>query len=147
MLKRGKRGWFGVFTASLYVVLLLRNIQTRLTAVQVALAFLNESAGSTHGNVRVDSIFISASGEWKLGGFDVLSNQKDDAAVLYVRYRMYGCAGLSMIMNISPSQNLGGMLPDASMYSSPEVKKGGYSSLKEYSAHSASILLLSLTLH
>ena len=75
-------------------MLLLRNNQTRLTAVQVALAFLNESAGSTHGNVRVDSIFISASGEWKLGGFDVLSNQKDDAAVLYVRCCMYDRPGL-----------------------------------------------------
>lgn len=99
--------------------------------IQVALAFLNESASSTHGNVRVDSIFISASGEWKLGGFDVLSNPKDDAAVLYVRYCMYNRTNLRMTMNISPLQNLGSMVPDASMYSSPEVKKGGYSSLKE----------------
>lgn len=35
--------------------------------------------------MRVDSIFISPSGEWKLGGFELLSNPKDDAAVLYVR--------------------------------------------------------------
>ena len=97
----------------------------------MALAFLNESASSTHGNVRVDSIFISASGEWKLGGFDVLSNPKDDAAVLYVRCCMYDCSCPGMIINVFPSQTLGGMLPDASMYSSPEVKKGGYSSLKE----------------
>ncbi|PIL34056.1 hypothetical protein GSI_03765 [Ganoderma sinense ZZ0214-1] len=97
-----------------------------LHRVSVALAFLNESASSTHGNVRVDSIFISASGEWKLGGFDVLSNPKDDAAVLY---------------------NLGSMVPDASMYSSPEVKKGGYSSLKELPTSAADAYGLGLLIH
>lgn len=53
--------------------------------LQVALAFVNDSCQSTHGNIRVDSIFTSSSGEWKLGGFEVLSNAKDEAAVLYVR--------------------------------------------------------------
>lgn len=52
--------------------------------VQIALSFVNDSCASTHGNVRVDSIFISASGEWRLGGFEVLSSPKDEAAVLYV---------------------------------------------------------------
>ncbi|TBU30194.1 armadillo-type protein [Dichomitus squalens] len=97
-----------------------------LHRVSVALTFLNDSASSTHGNVRVDSIFISASGEWKLGGFDVLSNPKDDAAVLY---------------------SLGGMLPDASMYSPPEVKKGGYSSLKELPISAADAYGLGLLIH
>ena len=46
---------------------------------------MNDSCGSTHGNVRASSIFISPSGEWKLGGFEVLSNPADEAAVLYVR--------------------------------------------------------------
>lgn len=31
------------------------------------------------------SIYTSESGEWKLGGFEVLSNVKDDEAVIYVR--------------------------------------------------------------
>ena len=53
--------------------------------VQVALSFVNDSCSSTHGNLRVDSIFISPSGEWKLGGFEVLSSPKDESAVLYVR--------------------------------------------------------------
>ena len=48
----------------------------------------------------------------------------------YVRC-MYGRPSIQRII-ILVSQNLGGMLPDASMYSSPEVKKGGFSSLKEY---------------
>ncbi|CDO75531.1 hypothetical protein BN946_scf184871.g12 [Trametes cinnabarina] len=97
-----------------------------LHRVSVALAFLNESASSTHGNVRVDSIFISSSGEWKLGGFDVLSNPKDDAAILYT---------------------LGGMVPDASLYSSPEVKKGGYSALKELPLAAADAYGLGLLIH
>ena len=54
---------------------------------QVALAFVNDSCVSTHGNLRVNSCFISPSGEWKLGGFELLSSPKDDAAVLYVRER------------------------------------------------------------
>ncbi|KAI0674764.1 ARM repeat-containing protein [Trametes maxima] len=97
-----------------------------LHRVSVALAFLNDSASSTHGNVRVDSIFISSSGEWKLGGFDVLSNPKDDAAVLYT---------------------LGGMVPDASTYSSPEVKKGGFSTLKELPPAAADAYGLGLLIH
>ena len=53
--------------------------------VQVALAFLNDTCSSTHGRVCVSSIFITPSGEWKLGGFELLSTPKDDAPVLYVR--------------------------------------------------------------
>ncbi|KAI0768728.1 ARM repeat-containing protein [Trametes elegans] len=97
-----------------------------LHRVSVALTFLNESASSTHGNVRVDSVFISSSGEWKLGGFDVLSNPKDDAAVLYT---------------------LGGTLPDATTYSAPEVKKGGYSALKELPPAAADGYGLGLLIH
>ena len=52
---------------------------------KVALSFVNDQAASTHGNVHVESIFLSPSGEWRLGGFEVLSNPKDESAVLYVR--------------------------------------------------------------
>ena len=30
-------------------------------------------------------MYTSESGEWKLGGFDILSSMKDDDAVIYVR--------------------------------------------------------------
>lgn len=46
--------------------------------------FINEDAASIHGNVRVSSIFTTESGEWKLGGFEVLSSMKDDDPVIYV---------------------------------------------------------------
>lgn len=58
---------------------------------KVALAFINDSCTSTHGAIRTKAIFLSLSGEWKLGGFEVLSNPKDDAAVLYVRDTSFRC--------------------------------------------------------
>jgi SCY1-like protein 1 len=57
-----------------------------LHRIATALAFLNESVAATHGNIRKEAIFVAASGEWRLGGFDLLSNSKDDDAVLYVCY-------------------------------------------------------------
>lgn len=55
-----------------------------LNRFQNALKFINVDANMTHGNVRVDSVFLSQSGEWRLGGFEVLSSNKDDTSVLYV---------------------------------------------------------------
>ncbi|KAL6308201.1 ARM repeat-containing protein [Sparassis latifolia] len=97
-----------------------------LHTVSVALAFVNDSCASTHGNLREDSIFISASGEWKLGGFEVLSSPKDDAAVLYT---------------------MGSLVPDALLYSSPEVKKNGWSALKELNPAAADAYALGLLIH
>ncbi|KAK7057436.1 kinase domain-containing protein [Favolaschia claudopus] len=97
-----------------------------LHRVSVALAFLNDSCASTHGNIRVNSIFISPSGEWKLGGFDLLSNPKEESAVLYT---------------------LGGQLPDAHACSSPEIKKGGWSCLKDNDPAAADSYALGLLLH
>ncbi|KAH9945690.1 armadillo-type protein [Amylocystis lapponica] len=97
-----------------------------LHRVSVALAFVNDSCASTHGNVRIDSIFISESGEWKLGGFDVLSNPNDPEAVLYT---------------------MGNLVPDAALYSSPEVKKGGWSVLKEHNVAAADAYALGLLIH
>lgn len=37
-----------------------------------------------HGAVRVASVYTSESGEWKLGGFDILSSMNDDEAIIYV---------------------------------------------------------------
>ncbi|KAF7315272.1 Protein kinase domain-containing protein [Mycena indigotica] len=97
-----------------------------LHRVSVALAFINDSAGSTHGNIRTNSIFISPSGEWKLGGFELLSNPKDDAAVLYT---------------------LGGQIPDASGWASPEVRKAGWGVIKEHEPSAPDAYALGLLLH
>ncbi|KAL4074349.1 armadillo-type protein [Scleroderma yunnanense] len=97
-----------------------------LHRVSVALSFINDSASSTHGNIRPNSIFITPSGEWKLGGFEVLSNPKDDLAVLYT---------------------MGGLLPDAMTCASPEVKKNGWSVLKDGPIHAADSYSLGILLH
>lgn len=52
--------------------------------LKIALTFLNDPCSSAHGSVTPTAIFISQSGEWKLGGFELLSNPKEEAAVLYV---------------------------------------------------------------
>ena len=53
---------------------------------QKTLKFINGDAASVHGAIRVSSIFTSESGEWKLGGLDVLSSMKEDDAAIYVGY-------------------------------------------------------------
>ncbi|KAH7888422.1 hypothetical protein F5I97DRAFT_1852549 [Phlebopus sp. FC_14] len=97
-----------------------------LHRISVALAFINDSASSAHGNIRPHAIFISPSGEWKLGGFELLSNPKDDLAVLYT---------------------MGGLFPDAMTCASPEVKKSGWSSLKDGPIYAADSYALGLLLH
>jgi SCY1-like protein 1 len=52
--------------------------------LQRTLKFVNGEATSIHGLIKVGSIFTSESGEWKLGGFEILSSVKDDEAVIYV---------------------------------------------------------------
>jgi hypothetical protein len=53
---------------------------------QSTLKFINDDASSVHGAVRASSVFTSESGEWKLGGFDILSSMKEDDAIIYVSY-------------------------------------------------------------
>ncbi|KAF3760573.1 ARM repeat-containing protein [Cryphonectria parasitica EP155] len=65
--------------------------------------FINDEASSIHGNVRVGSVYTSESGEWKLGGFEILSNVKDDDAIIY---------------------NYGSLIPDSARYSPPELRSG-----------------------
>jgi SCY1-like protein 1 len=55
-----------------------------LHRVAIALAFINTTCASTHGNICIDSIFLSPSGEWRIGGFEVLSSTKDENPVLFV---------------------------------------------------------------
>lgn len=62
------------------------NFQTGANHTQRTLKFINDDASSIHGSIKVGSIYTSESGEWKLGGFDVLSSLKDDESIIYVRY-------------------------------------------------------------
>jgi len=49
-----------------------------LRSIQKTLRFIIEEASLVHSLVRSSSIFISESGEWKLGGFEMLSSTKDE---------------------------------------------------------------------
>ena len=80
-----------------------------LHTVANTLAFINDEAASVHGNVRLSSIFMSQSGEWRVGGLEVLSSVKDDEAVIY-RY--------------------GSVTPEIGRYSPQEVTKTGWESIK-----------------
>lgn len=60
------------------------DIAERDFSEQTTLKFINDDASSVHGAVRASSVFISESGEWKLGGFDILSSMKEDDAIIYV---------------------------------------------------------------
>ncbi|WAQ86687.1 hypothetical protein PtA15_7A415 [Puccinia triticina] len=81
-----------------------------LSRIVSALKFLNGPGTSTHGNLRLTSVFITQSGEWKLSGFEVLSSPKDPQPILYT---------------------LGGLFPESARYASPELMKTGYEVLKE----------------
>ncbi|KAF9484514.1 ARM repeat-containing protein [Pholiota conissans] len=97
-----------------------------LHRISVPLTFLNDQCVSTHGKICTSSIFLSPSGEWKLGGFELLSNPREDSAVLYT---------------------MGGLLPGSSAWAPPEVKKGGWSKTKESDPAAADAYALGLLLH
>ncbi|KAF8904359.1 armadillo-type protein [Gymnopilus junonius] len=97
-----------------------------LHRISVALTFLNDQCLSTHGKVSTNAIFLTPSGEWKLGGFEVFSSPKDDGALLYT---------------------MGGLLPGSSSWAPPEVKKNGWSALKDSDPAAADAYALGLLLH
>lgn len=85
-----------------------------LYSIAKTMKFINGDASSVHGALRVASVFTSESGEWKLGGFDVLSSMNDEEAVIY---------------------SFGSLVPDANRYCPPEVAKGGWEVLKRNPLH------------
>ena len=62
----------------------LCSVAEMLTSRQRTVKFINSDAASIHGSLKVGSVYTSESGEWKLGGFDVLSSVKDDESIIYV---------------------------------------------------------------
>ncbi|KAI1778639.1 ARM repeat-containing protein [Hypoxylon cercidicola] len=90
-------------------------IKWGLYSVARTVKFINDEGSSIHGSLRVASIYTSESGEWKLGGFEILSNVKDDEAIIY-RY--------------------GSLVPDSARYTPPELARSGWDAIKK-SPHSA----------
>ncbi|KAL1955991.1 hypothetical protein VTO42DRAFT_7891 [Malbranchea cinnamomea] len=85
-----------------------------LYTVASTLKFINEDAHSVHGAVRVSSIYTSESGEWKLGGLDILSSMKEDDAIIYAH---------------------GSLMPDSVRYAPPEIANGGWDVVKRNPLH------------
>ncbi|PWN90809.1 hypothetical protein FA10DRAFT_267243 [Acaromyces ingoldii] len=85
-----------------------------LSKIADAVKFLNSDTGSTHGLVRLESIFLASSGEWRLAGFELLSSPKDESPVLY---------------------NQGSLVPDAARCAPPEVKQQGWGVLRDLPPH------------
>ncbi|KAJ2962732.1 hypothetical protein NQ176_g10913 [Zarea fungicola] len=90
-------------------------IKWGLHGISRTLKFINSDASSIHGCVRVGSIYTSESGEWKMGGFEVLSSVKDDESCIYT---------------------YGSLVPDSARYSPPEVVQSGWDVIKK-NPHSA----------
>jgi SCY1-like protein 1 len=80
--------------------------------------------------VRTSSVFVSESGEWRLGGFELVSKPSDDSAVLYVRLEILSFC-IYLIFLLQSSQSLAHLIPDADTTAPPEVKKNGWQSLKD----------------
>eukprot|EP00158_Paraphelidium_tribonemae_P007512 Partr_v1_DN28276_c0_g1_i2_m75984 putative SCY1-like 1 (S. cerevisiae) len=80
-----------------------------LFTIASAVGMMNNTASLMHGNIRTSSVFVSQSGEWKLGGMELVSGVNDLESVI-VSY--------------------GGSLPDANRYSPPEVRRSGWSVVK-----------------
>ena len=88
-----------------------QTIKWGLYTVATTLKFINTDAASVHGNIRVSSVYASESGEWKLGGFEVLSSMNDEDAIIY---------------------NYGSLVPDAGRYVPPEVASNGWTVIKKH---------------
>ncbi|KAI1270695.1 ARM repeat-containing protein [Xylariaceae sp. FL1019] len=90
-------------------------IKWGLYSIARTIKFINDEGSSIHGSLRVSSIYTSESGEWKLGGFEVLSNVKDDEAIVYT---------------------YGSLVPDSNRFTPPELARNGWDAIKK-SPHSA----------
>lgn len=81
-----------------------------LYTVASTLKFINNDASSVHGSIRASSVYTSESGEWRLGGFEILSSMNEDEAVIY---------------------NYGTLVPNSNRYAPPEVAASEWSSIKK----------------
>ncbi|KAF9183928.1 hypothetical protein BGZ51_003673 [Haplosporangium sp. Z 767] len=91
-------------------------IRWGLYKVANVLKFLTVDASFIHGNIRTSSIFITKSGEWKVGGFEALSSLKEDQPTILT---------------------FAGLIPESNRYAPPEVRKKSWNVVKEYELWSA----------
>ena len=85
-----------------------------LHGVAKTLKFINDEASSVHGSIRASAIFTSESGEWKVGGLEILSSMKEDDAVISTH---------------------GSLVPDIGRITPSEVAKNGWDSVRRSPTH------------
>lgn len=85
-----------------------------LHSVAKTLKFINDEATSVHGSIRASSIYTSESGEWKIGGLEILSSMKEDDAVIFTQ---------------------GSLVPDIGRYTPPEIAKSGWDGVRRNPIH------------
>eukprot|EP01091_Cochliopodium_minus_P013333 TRINITY_DN4272_c0_g3_i3.p1 TRINITY_DN4272_c0_g3~~TRINITY_DN4272_c0_g3_i3.p1 ORF type:complete len:952 (-),score=298.91 TRINITY_DN4272_c0_g3_i3:33-2888(-) len=57
--------------------------------VTTAIIFLN-SSGFVHGNLKIDSIFVTPGGDWKLGGLELTCKLTEDLSILRNHFKVIG---------------------------------------------------------
>jgi SCY1-like protein 1 len=102
-----------------------------LLHLATALSFLNKDGFSIHGNIRTDSIWLTQGGEWKLGGMEICTRKDEDAGVIWVRGPSSTSRGGHRTDSLYLVKNMAGMLRDSRTLASPEVRKGGWTVLRE----------------
>ncbi|KAF9978646.1 hypothetical protein BGZ73_001299 [Actinomortierella ambigua] len=85
-------------------------IRWGLYKVANVLKFLTMDASFIHGNIRTSSIFVTKSGEWKVGGFELVSSLKEDQPAIL---------------------SFSGLVPDSNRYAPPEVRKKSWNVVKD----------------
>lgn len=80
--------------------------------------------------MRGASIFVGDSGEWKIGGFDLLSSVKDEDAVIHVCH-----SKISEVVNADEIKTYSSLVPDLSRLMPPEVSKGNWDAIKTNPVH------------
>ncbi|KAF2673260.1 protein kinase [Microthyrium microscopicum] len=101
-------------------------IKWGLHSVAKTVGFINNEATSVHGYIRTSTVFTTESGEWKLGGFEVLSSMKEEDAIIY---------------------NYGSLTPDSGRYSPPEIGKAGWGSIKSGPVHAIDAYLFGILMY
>ncbi|KAG0269968.1 hypothetical protein DFQ27_001229 [Actinomortierella ambigua] len=86
-------------------------IRWGLYKVANVLKFLTMDASFIHGNIRTSSIFVTKSGEWKVGGFELVSSLKEDQPAIL---------------------SFSGLVPDSNRYAPPEVRKKSWNVVKDF---------------
>ncbi|KAF2864099.1 ARM repeat-containing protein [Piedraia hortae CBS 480.64] len=102
------------------------SIKWGLHDVAKTIKFINDEAASVHGNIRLGSIFTSESGEWKVGGVEILSSLKEDDGIMFSR---------------------GSLVPGIEYYTPPEVVRDGWESVKKNPPHAVDAYQYGILVH